>query len=148
MYSGSAKDANAVVYERGTLDLEFVVDKAAYAYYTHDANEAAYLAAFLNSDAANEAMKPFQSSGLFGARDVSRKILDVPLPRFDASNPLHMGLAEQARACAVEVARYIDQQQLGSQDYNVGKVRLYVRQTLLRPQLTAIDALLRELLGL
>lgn len=148
MYSGSAKDANAVVYERGTLDLEFVVDKAAYAYYTHDPDEAAYLAAFLNSDAANEAMKPFQSSGLFGARDVSRKILDVPLPRFDAANPLHIELVAQAQTCAAAVAHYIEQQHLATQEYNVGKVRLYIRQTLLRPELVAIDALLRKLLNL
>ncbi|WP_165768389.1 Eco57I restriction-modification methylase domain-containing protein [Hymenobacter amundsenii] len=148
MYSASAKDANAVVYERGSLDLEFVVDKAAYAYYTYSAEEAHYLAAFLNSDWANEQMKPFQSSGLFGARDVSRKILDVPLPRFDAANPLHIELATEARACATEVTRYIEAQHLHTTEYSVGKVRLYLRNTLLRPHLTAIDALLRELLGL
>ena len=147
LYSASGKDANAYALTRTDLDLPFFVDNKAYGYFTDSFEEAYYLTAFLNSDLANEQMKPFQSQGLFGARDVHRKILEMPLPRFDAANPLHTGLAAEARACATEVTRYIEAQHLHTTEYSVGKVRLYLRNTLLRVHLTAIDVLLRQLLS-
>lgn len=146
MYSASAKDANALVFERGTLDLEFIVDKAAYAFYSQDAEEAHFLAAFLNSDYANESMKPFQSSGLFGARDVSRKILDVHIPPYDAANPLHNKLAELGRECADVVKTHIATHQLDTTEYKVGKVRLHLRKVLLRRQLELIDTVLQQII--
>lgn len=146
LYSASAKDANAVVHQRGTLDLEFVVDKAAYAYFTHNEAEAYYLAAFLNSDWANEAMKPFQSTGLFGARDVSRKILDVPLPRFSSANAQHQALAALGREAAAAVADYVTETGVARTNYAVGQVRRHLRQVVLADLLPQIDAALAALL--
>jgi type I restriction-modification system DNA methylase subunit len=147
LYSASGKDANAYALCRTDLDLPFLADNKSYAYFTDSAAEANYLTAFLNSDLANEQMKPFQSQGLFGARDVHRKILEMPLPCFDPENSLHTGLAGMSSVCAVEVKRYIETQQLHTTDYSVGKVRLHLRTHLLRPHLTAIDVLLRQLLA-
>lgn len=83
LYNASAKDANAVAVEQGTFDREFFVDYAAYWFATHDPDEAFYLAAILNSSIPNTLMKDFQSKGLFGARHVSKKILDIPFPQFE-----------------------------------------------------------------
>ncbi len=147
LYSASAKDANAFVYERGTLDLEYVVDKAAYVFYTDSEQEAHYLAAFLNANSANDLMKPFQSRGLFGARDVSKKILDVPLPQFKADNPLHVRLAELGKTCTGRVAQYIEEQNLATQEYSVGRIRSDIRSKLLVSELQEIDEVLGKLIG-
>jgi DNA-binding GntR family transcriptional regulator len=74
LYNASAKDANATIVDRTSLDLEFLVDHKAYVFYTDDENEAYYLTAILNSTAPNAMMKDFQSKGLFGARDVQKNI--------------------------------------------------------------------------
>ena len=58
--------------KREELDLRFIVDTKAYAFYTFNLNEAYYLSAILNSTAPNLMMKDFQSRGLFGARDVHK----------------------------------------------------------------------------
>ncbi|GAB3641560.1 N-6 DNA methylase [Spirosoma arcticum] len=147
LYSASAKDANAFVYERGTLDLKYIVDKAAYAFYTNSEQEAHYLTAFLNANSTNFSMKPFQSTGLFGARDVSKKILDVPLPQFKADNPLHVRLAELGKACAGLVAGYIAVNDLANQAYNVGRERSEIRNRLLAEELREIDVILGKLIG-
>ena len=86
IYNASAKDANATVINRTDYDLEFFVDTKAYVYYTHNENEAHYLASILNSSIPNLLMKDFQSKGLFGARDVHKKILDVYFPKFDEND--------------------------------------------------------------
>ena len=145
VYSASSKDANAFTLTRSDLNLPFLVDNKAYGYFTANQQEADFLVSFLNSDYANLEMKPFQSSGLFGARDVHRKILDVPLPRYDAANPLHTALAGLGRECAGLVSAYIAAEQLDTADYSVGKVRSHLRRVLLRPQLEQIDAVLRQL---
>lgn len=147
LYSASAKDANAFVYKRGTLDLEYIVDKAAYVFYTDSEPEAHFLTAFLNANSANDSMKPFQSSGLFGARDVSKKILDVPLPQFKADNETHVRLAELGRVCAGRVEAYIQENDLANGEYNVGRVRTDVRKQLLATELREIDQLLSQLIG-
>ncbi len=148
LYSASAKDANAFVFEQGILDLDYIVDKAAYVFYTDDELEAHYLTAFLNANSANDLMKPFQSRGLFGARDVSKKILDVPLPQFNAANPVHAQLAELSQACAGRVQAHIVAEDLAHQDYNVGKVRSFVRNHLLISELQQIDELLAAVIGI
>jgi methylase of polypeptide subunit release factors len=147
LYSASAKDANAFVYERGTFDLEYVVDKAAYVFYTDSQQEAYYLTAFLNANSANDLMKPFQSTGLFGARDVSKKILDVPFPQFKADNPAHGRLAELGRVCAGRVADYVAANALATTEYNVGRVRSEIRNHLLISELAEIDVVLAQIIG-
>ena len=100
LYSTSAKDANACVVEHGAFDRPFVADHKGYWYGTDDRAEADYLAAFLNAETPNRLIKDFQSRGLFGARDVHKTILDVPLPAYDASVARHRRIAELGRQCA------------------------------------------------
>jgi len=69
------------------------VDTKAYAFYTDKKEEAYYLTAILNSTGPNERMKDFQSRGLFGARDVHKKILDIYYPKFEEANETHQQLA-------------------------------------------------------
>jgi hypothetical protein len=128
------------------LDLPFFADNKSYVFYTSSEEEAHYLSAFLNSNQANEEMKPFQSTGLFGARDVHRKILDVPLPRFSAANGQHLALSGLGREAAAAVAAYVADSGVARTDYAVGKVRREIRQTVLAGLLPRIDAALAALL--
>jgi hypothetical protein len=81
LYNTSGKDANATVIKREDIDFEFIVECVTYVYYTLDINEAYFLAAFLNSTIPNMQMKDFQAKGLFGARHVHKKILDIYFPK-------------------------------------------------------------------
>ena len=68
------------------MELEFFADYKTYVLHFENIQEAYYLTAILNSSITNELMKDFQSRGLFGARDVSKKILDIYYPRFDGND--------------------------------------------------------------
>lgn len=130
LYTASAKDANAVVVERKDLDLEFLVDHKAYLFHTNVKEEAYYVCSFLNSTAPNKQIKDFQSRGLFGPRDIHKKILDVPFPKFDAANPVHQKLAALSQTCHEKARAYIAAKGYDVGEYSVGKVRLEVKREL------------------
>jgi hypothetical protein len=96
LYTSSSKDASAVVVTPEDFDAQFVCDHKAYWFETGNKQEANYVAAFLNSRRANTLMKDFQSTGLFGPRDVHKTILMLPLPKFSSKNAAHVELAKQA----------------------------------------------------
>jgi hypothetical protein len=107
LYNASAKDANAVAIRRDDLDRVFFVDHTTYWFATRDPEEAYYLTAILNSAVPNALMKDFQSRGLFGARDVHKKILDVYFPEFDRNNAAHLSLAALGRTAHEKTAAYL-----------------------------------------
>lgn len=144
LYSASAKDANAVVLERSSLDLPFVVECTAYYFSTDSLDEANYIAAFLNSSYANNAIKVFQAKGLFGPRHVHKKILDVPLPLYDPTQPAHQRLAALGAECATLANHTVHEMQLPQGTYAIGKVRTALRAALATP-LAQIDELLAQL---
>ena len=144
LYSASSKDANACIFERGSLDLEFFVESKTYVFYTNDLHEAHFLSAFLNSNSANLTIKDFQTMGLFGARDVHKKILEVALPKYNQLVPKHVKIAELGKACMKKTEQYIKQEGLSNNEYNVGKERSNIRK-LLSEELKEIDKLLEEI---
>lgn len=146
IYSSSAKDANALVLDRTTLDLDFFVENAAYVFFTDDESEAFYLASFLNSSVPNLLIKDFQAKGLFGERHVHKKILDVPLPQFKADNPVHVRLAELGRTCKEKVGVFLKKEGVAASDYNVGRLRSAIRKTVLSTELSQIDEVLLKLM--
>ena len=144
LYNSSAKDANAAVFERGTLDRPFVVESKAYWFATDNRAEADYLTAFLNADEPNAVMKDYQSRGLFGARDVHKTILDVPLPAFDAADPDHAALAELGADCAAKAADWAAAGGMADAGGRVGAARSKLRKHL-AAELKQIDRVLRRL---
>lgn len=80
VYNMSGKDAYATVVNRACLVFEYFVDYTTYRIELYNMHEAFYLASILNSSTPNLMMKDFQARGLFGARHVSKKILDVYFP--------------------------------------------------------------------
>jgi SAM-dependent methyltransferase len=59
-------------------------------------SEALYVTAFLNSEWIRQRIAALQSRGRFGTRDVDKLVLELPIPRFDATKPLHLQLMRTA----------------------------------------------------
>ncbi len=148
LYNASAKDANATILDRTKLDLEFFVESVAYVFYTDDENEAYYLTAILNSTAPNAMMKDFQAKGLFGARHVHKKILDIFYPKYDEKIKTHLQLAALSKSCHSKTAQYITdntpQQELSAM--HLGKLRVNIKKYLAK-EMEEIDKLVMRVLG-
>lgn len=148
LYTASATDACAVVLDRTKLDAEFIVESVCYWHAPKSKREGHYLASFLNSGVANEKIKAFQASGLFGERHVHKKILDLPFPRFDAKDKRHLRLAQLGELCAKKAQAFIAKHYPNA-DFdarNLGRARNQLRAEL-SAELNAIDALVEALLS-
>jgi hypothetical protein len=78
-------------------DASYVIDHKLYWSAPADDAEAYYLVALLNSETARQRGESLQSRGQWGARDFDKVMFNLPIPRFDANNPLHNALAKTAR---------------------------------------------------
>lgn len=147
IYNTSAKDANATVIRRSDLDLEFFVDTKAYVFFTADKSEAYYLAGILNSTIPNLLMKDFQSRGLFGARDVHKKILDIYFPRYDEANEAHKKLAELGEIAHQKAKEYLEknppQKELSAT--RLGRLRIEIKKHL-SAEMKEIDKLVERVI--
>ena len=147
-YNTSAKDANAVVIKREDLDFEIIIDTVTYAFYTSNLNEAYYLTAILNSAAPNEMMKDFQARGLFGARHVHKKILDIYYPRFDSADETHLKLAAASKTAHEKAAEYLAENppQNDLSPMRLGRLRLDIKKYL-SAEMREIDESAEKLIG-
>ena len=107
LYNASAKDANATFVKRTDLDLELIIESKGYYFPTEIEDEAYYLTAILDSETPNLMMKDFQSRGLFGARDVHKKILDIYFPRFSDKDKIHLQLAEISKEAHIKTSQFL-----------------------------------------
>lgn len=148
LYNSSAKDANSLVVQRISNDFTFFVENKTYCFYANNLAEAFYLSAMLNSKIPNELMKDFQSRGLFGARDVHKKILDIYFPRFDETNEVHKKLAELSETAHKKAAKYLEdnppQKELTAT--RLGKLRLDIKKHL-SEEMKEIDKLVKKVVG-
>ena len=74
-----------------------------------DILEANYLLAIINSQALYEAVAPMMAKGQFGARHLQKHLWKLPIPEFDAGNPLHVTVSEAGRVAAEGAARQLAQ---------------------------------------
>jgi len=99
LYNAAGTNVSAVSVRRSELALPLIAEHKIYWGTVADAEEADYLASVLNSSLSNEAIKPFQSMGLMGERDIEKKLMDLPIPRFKPADSRHqalVGLGRQA----------------------------------------------------
>ncbi len=148
LYNSSAKDANATVVKREEHNLDFMVESVTYVLYTTIKEEAYYLTAILNSTAPNEMMKDFQATGLFGARHVHKKILDIYYPKFDAANEVHQKLASLSQTAHAKASQYlkdnVPRQELSA--IHLGRIRTDIKKHL-SEEMKAIDKLVKKVLA-
>ncbi len=107
LYNASGTDLCAARLDTASVSHTFVVDHKLYWIECNAADEAAYLTAVLNSNAVNQAIKPFQSRGLMGERDIHKKVLDLPIPKFTGSNKTHRRLSALGTRAQTEVAKIV-----------------------------------------
>lgn len=146
IYTASAKDANATVIKRDEIYLDFIAESKTYCYFTNNSDEAFYICAFLNAKEPNDLIKSFQTRGLFGPRDIHKKILDVPLPRFKKNDITHLELAELGKTCEEKTKNYIKTLNLPPilSTRDLGRARLDIRKHL-EQELKQIDTTIRKI---
>lgn len=77
-------------------DRRAVIDHKLYWAMMTRHSEALYITAILNSETVRKKIMSLQSRGRFGARDIDKLILELPIPRFDAGTALHIELMRAA----------------------------------------------------
>ncbi|MCC6151418.1 MAG: N-6 DNA methylase [Planctomycetes bacterium] len=140
-YNHSGTNIASSVVDCRSMPSTFVIDVKWYGFRTNDRDEASYLCVLLNAPSINDLIKPYQSRGLQGERDIHKKVLEVPFPKFDPNKKLHTQLAELGEECA-EIARKAVSSLTGK---TVGARRSAMR-VILAKQLAAIDELLPKLI--
>jgi hypothetical protein len=141
VYTAAAKRPVACVIDTQKERLPFVARDRTYWASFKRANEAHYVAAFLNSDYAAAAILDWMNKGLFGPRDINKRVLDVPWPRFDRKNSLHTDLAKASRALARNAAALRSKMP----DMVSGLQRTWLRARLNSAKLKAIEELVKQI---
>ncbi len=124
-------------------DIDAVIDHKLYWAACKTMEEARFLSAVLNSEAARARAAQWQAMGQWGARDFDKVMFNLPIPLFDAKVRLHRDLAEAAKV-SEQVARMVD---MDEGDYFV-TVRKRIRAALVENGVAGkIDRLVEKLLG-
>ena len=97
LYNAAGTNISAAVFHRHSLPTQFVVDHKLYWTPFDTEEEAHYLVAILNSNVPNDDIKPFQSLGLMGERDIHKKVLELPIPVFDQKKSNHQKARQAER---------------------------------------------------
>jgi hypothetical protein len=151
LYVAAGTNICATIVDREMInDFNFIAEHKTYVYSVNDLAHAGYLVAFLNANSPNEYIKPFQSQGLQGARDIHKKILDVPFPLFSRNNPLHQALSFAGLTATNKAKTFIATKNFGDDGNTLGprelgKLRGEVRAHLAN-ELAEIDALLEQII--
>lgn len=144
LYNAAGTNVSAAYFDR-TQHPRFVVEHKLYWAAFADPREAHYVVAILNSEMANRAIKPFQSTGLMGERDIEKKLLELPIPTYDHDNAKHRKLSELGAQAGVEA-----QKALRSDEFPVAsslaRQRGFIRIHL-KSELKEIDKLVAALIG-
>ncbi len=98
LYNAAGTNISAAVFDRETCSRPFFVDHTLYYFATTKKREADYLAAILNASCIDDLIKPFQSRGLMGQRHVHKKVLELPIPKFDLASPTLASLSSLGSA--------------------------------------------------
>jgi len=149
----AALKAKALSHSVGAQEValrRFVATDVTYTYETEDRKEADYLVALLNSPTVDTLIKPMQARGLWGPRDITKKVWELPIPEFNPRDQAHLRLAEIAEACAEKVKEMIPELKESFKDlrgpYAIGRARTAVRMAL-KDELAEIDAIVRDILN-
>lgn len=106
--------------------------------------EALYLAAVLNAPTVDQLLKPMQSRGLWGPRDIHKKVLELPIPKFNGAVLAHQRLSDLGMKCSARVQEWVLTGGPGTIK-SIGKLRSMVRE-MLKDKLSEIDGVVKEIL--
>lgn len=123
----------------------FLADYKTYYFESRREDEAYYLAAMLNAPLIDGMIKPMQTRGQWGPRDICKKVLELSIPQFKTSDSRHLRLTELGKECSQKVADWVQSGGAG-EIKSIGKLRAMVRE-MLGEELKEIDELVREFIG-
>ena len=87
-------------------DDEAVIDHKLFWITCQNAEEADYLLAIINSECLAVAVNPYTTPNWAGkVRDLQKHLWKLPIPEFDAGDPLHVAISRAGRAAAEGAAR-------------------------------------------
>ena len=119
-----------------------VIEHANYWTSPSSEQEAHYLAAILNAETTRARVVALQARGQFGARHFDKVMFTLPIPRFDASVPLHIDIAAVGAEAETAAAK-VDLPEAAK----FQRARKHVRDALIEGGIAArIDALVDRLL--
>lgn len=130
----------------------FVTESTDYYYETQTEDEAYYLSAIMNSSVLDQLLKPIQARGLWGARHIHKKPLELPIPEFELSNKVHKRLARigkesttKAESALPELLQQLKIEPTSITPNAVGRLRSKIRD-LLETNIAEIDDLVCEIM--
>lgn len=121
-----------------------ITDVKAYGFDTDNLEEAMFICAFLNAPIIDSLIKPMQSRGQFGARDIHKKVLELPMPKFDPKNRTHQELVRLATEAKAKAEKAVID--LESKYSGIGKIRQLIKVEV-QEEVLKIDKIVRELLS-
>ena len=141
IYTAAGKRPVAVAFDSTELELPFIARDRTFVGFFSSRYEASFLSAFLNSDFAAERIEDWINRGLFGLRDINKRVLDVPFPQFDLKSELHVSLAKIGIAISKE-ARSVGKE---VPSISVGRKRAWIRNRFNQERLAAAEELVRTI---
>ncbi|MDP2984503.1 MAG: N-6 DNA methylase, partial [Candidatus Latescibacter sp.] len=155
LYNTSGTYLTAAIVENKSIEFEidgqvilinnFITDCKTYYHETENIFVADFLAAFLNSPEIDKLIKPMQSRGLWGPRDIHKKVFDLPIPQFAPEDSAHRKLVELGEKCRKKVQVWQKEQQ-NITGTNIGAARSKVR-LFLKEELNEINQLVKQILA-
>jgi hypothetical protein len=133
-----------IIDDQKITTFSFLADYVTYYLETYNLDEAYFLTSFLNSPIIDSLVTPMQTRGAWGPRDITKKVFDLPIPRFKKQNHLHSHLAQLGEHCAKRVQDWLAQGGPG-RIKSIGRLRGMVR-VMLQAELAEIDDLVRQIL--
>jgi type I restriction-modification system DNA methylase subunit len=132
-----------VEIERQEFELkDFVTDVKTFYLETDKKAEAYYLSSILNSPIVDKLIKPMQSRGLFGPRDIHKKVWELPIPEFDSSNHDHLALAKLGEEGTKKISEFLSH---GVPQKSIGNLRKMIKAELTE-EIKEIDGIVRKML--
>ena len=146
LYNAAGTNVSATYCDRQSLRLPLIVEHTVYWAAFSDPEEAHFVTAILNCVSVNEAIKPFQSSGLLGERHIEKKLLDVPIPLYERTEPVHVRLSELGCSAHAQALTVVNDGNFPGGS-SLARQRAFIRAAL-QDTLAEIDELARKVLKL
>jgi len=143
LYNSAGTNLSSAMVDLKKIGRPFFSEHKTYWANVQTTEEGHYLVSILNSNKVNEIVKPFQSKGLMGERDIEKKVLDVPIPQYNSKNATHRRLATIGADAARKAGNYV---KAGGLQGSLAKMRAGVRK-LLVSELKEIDEIVEEILS-
>ena len=106
----------------------FVAESVTYHYSSDDENVIDFLTGVLNSKTINKIIKPFQSAGLAGPRDIHKLPLKIDIPLYNVNISIHVTIANKAN----EISSKASNLEIPDSINALGKRRQYIRDQMER----------------